>query len=174
MYTEPSCRSAFKQAQWVPFRVKSALNVCKMLSGRWESGITPSASQLRGCPSWPGNGTRLNATKRKESLIGLRVQYVRSCLDVRHGERDGVGSGDTRRHSAPHWMRGRNEGHPKPKTSSGRVAFLWKQLSKTSHPLAMRETGPKHLGTQHPGGERPPMFARSTSAPVISVPDMSW
>ena len=56
---------------------------------------------------------RLNATRRWGSLIGLRVQHVRSSMDVRPGERDGVGTGDTRRQRAPRWItkRTRNAEH---------------------------------------------------------------
>ena len=62
-----------------------------------------------------------------------------------------------------------NEAHPKHRTSGGRVALLWKQLGVTSHILAVRENGSKHLSAHLLGGERRPMFARSTPAPVISI-----
>ena len=109
---------------------------------------------------------RLNATRRWGSLIGLRVQHVRSSMDVRPGGRDGVGTGDTKKTKGSPLD---NEAHPKRRTSGGRVALLWKQLGVTSHILTVRENGSKHLITHLLGGERTPMFAPSTSAPVISI-----
>ena len=124
---------------------------------------------------------RLNATMRWGSLIGLRMQHVLSRLYVReendhrqkYGERDGVGREHKRGHGTPHWMRVRNEEHPKRRTSAGRVALLWKQLGMTSHILAVRENVFKHLSAHLLGGERRPMFAPSTPAPVISVPEIT-
>ena len=179
---EASCRrSAPKHVPWVHLSVKLPLIVCTAPKRRTESGMTPLSSQLPGSPTWASPSVRLNATMRQGSLIGLRMQHVLSRLNVReenghrqkYGERDGVGREHKRGHGTPHWMRGRNEEHPKRRTSGGRVALLWKQLGMTSHILAVRENDSKHLSAHILGGERRPMFARSTSLPVISVRDIT-
>ena len=146
-------------------------------NGVWHDTIVLAAAWFSNLAS---PSMRLNATMRWGSLIGLRMQHVLSRLNVRkenyhrqYGERDGVGRENKRGHGTPHWMRVRNEEHPRRRTSAGRVALLWKQLGMTSHILAVRENGSKHLSTHILGGERRPMFAPSTPAPVISVREIT-